>query len=123
MVNTTITRRSAAVRAAARPLTAVAPAYDPLLRLTGQGRFALLGEASHGTHEFYRERAEITKRLIIERQFNAVVVEADWPDAARVNRYVRALPGDRGADEALSGFERFPTWMWRNTAVLEFVQW
>ena len=97
--------------------------YDPLLKLIGDSRFSLLGEATHGTHEFYRERAEITKRLIKEKAFIAVAVEADWPDAFRVNRYVRGLSDDRNADEALSGFKRFPTWMWRNTVVLDFVEW
>jgi erythromycin esterase-like protein len=83
----------------------------------------LLGEGSHGTHEFYHERAEITKRLIIEKGFSAVAVEADWPDAYRVNRYVRHESDDPDARAALSGFERFPTWMWRNTVVLDFVEW
>src|SRR6266581_1818044 len=97
--------------------------YDDLLKLIHEARFCLLGEATHGTHEFYRERAEITKRLIKEKGFTAVAVEADWPDAFRVNRYVRGLSDDRNADEALSGFKRFPTWMWRNTVVLDFVEW
>src|SRR5437870_10938289 len=112
-----------AVRKAAQPLEASARDYDPLLRLIGNARFCLLGEATHGTHEFYRERAEITKRLIKEKNFTAIAVEADWPDAFRVNRYVRGLSEDRDANEALSGFKRFPTWMWRNTVVLEFVEW
>ena len=86
-----------------------------LQQLAGNARQydALLGEASHGTHEFYLERAEITKRLITEKSFTAVAVEADWPDAWRVNRYVRGLSDD--ADAALSGFQRLPAWMWRNT--------
>jgi erythromycin esterase-like protein len=83
----------------------------------------LLGEASHGTHEFYRERAEITKRLIEEKGFSAVAVEADWPDAYRVNCYVRGVSDDFDAAEALADFRRFPTWMWRNTEVVEFVEW
>lgn len=107
----------------ARPLDSGAAADDALVHLASQGRFALLGEASHGTHEFYAERAAITQRLIAEKGFTAVVVEADWPDAWRVNRYVRGLPGDRDAQAALSGFERFPTWMWRNTVVRDFVEW
>jgi erythromycin esterase-like protein len=97
--------------------------YDPLLELIGDARFVLLGEASHGTHEFYRERAQITKRLISEKGFTAVAVEADWPDAYRVNRYVRGLNDDPTSERALAGFERFPTWMWRNTDVVEFVDW
>ena len=67
--------------------------YDPLLARTVDSRFVLLGEASHGTHEFYRERAEITKRLIAEQGLTAVAVEADWPDAYRVNLYVRGVSG------------------------------
>src|SRR5437588_1357453 len=97
--------------------------YDPLLKLIHEARFCLLGEATHGTHEFYRERAEISKRLIKEKGFTAIAVEADWPDAFRVNRYVRGLGDDRSGDQALSGFKRFPTWMWRNTVVLDFVEW
>jgi len=97
--------------------------YDDLLKLIHEARFCLLGEATHGTHEFYRERAEITKRLIKEKGFTAIAVEADWPDAFRVNHYVRGLSDDESADEALSGFKRFPTWMWRNTVVLDFIEW
>lgn len=106
-----------------RPLSADARRYDGLLALIGQARFVLLGEASHGTQEFYFERAEITKRLIVEKGFTAVAVEADWPDAWRVNRYVRGLSDDVDADTALSGFQRFPAWMWRNTVVRDFVEW
>src|SRR5256884_750100 len=114
---------SSIVQEAAQPLKGAATDYDLLLKFIGAARFCLLGEATHGTHEFYRERAEITKRLIIEKGFNAVAVEADWPDAYRVNRYVRGEGDDGNADAALAGFERFPTWMWRNTVVLEFVEW
>jgi erythromycin esterase-like protein len=89
----------------------------------GEASFALLGEASHGTHEFYRERAEIAKRLIAEKSYAAVAVEADWPDAYRVNRYVRGVSDDVDAVEALADFRRFPTWMWRNTVVVEFIEW
>jgi erythromycin esterase-like protein len=83
----------------------------------------LIGEASHGTHEFYRERAQITKRLIVEKGFTAVAVEADWPDAYRVNRFVRGTGDGVTAIGALAGFQRFPTWMWRNADVLDFVGW
>jgi erythromycin esterase-like protein len=112
-----------AVRDAARPLTGPARDYDPLIDLVGDARIVLLGEASHGTHEFYRERARITRRLIEEKGFLAVAAEADWPDAYRVNRYVRAASSDADAREALVEFRRFPNWMWRNTAVVEFVEW
>jgi len=111
------------VRGAAHPLTGSSADYDPLLEKIGDARFVLLGEASHGTHEFYRERAEITRRLIREKGFTAVAVEADWPDAYRVNRFVRGLGDDPDADAALGGFRRFPTWMWRNADVLDFVRW
>jgi erythromycin esterase-like protein len=113
----------AAVRAQAHPLTGDRRDYDALLALIGDARIVLLGEASHGTHEFYRERARITKRLIDELGFVAVAVEGDWPDAYRVNRYVRGLGHDRAAQDALAGFRRFPTWMWRNADVLDFVGW
>jgi erythromycin esterase-like protein len=106
-----------------QPLEGDSHDHDALLRLVGRSRFALLGEASHGTHEFYRERIRITQRLIAERGFTAVAVEADWPDAWRVNRYVRGLSDDPDAVAALSGFQRFPAWMWRNTEVRDFVEW
>jgi erythromycin esterase-like protein/predicted phosphoribosyltransferase len=105
------------------PLTGSGSDYDPLLERAAGARFVLLGEASHGTHEFYRTRAELTKRLIAEAGFEAVAVEADWPDAYRVNCFVRGANEDAGAEEALSDFRRFPTWMWRNTDVAEFVSW
>ncbi len=111
------------VRAAAHRLTGATQDYAPLMDRIGDARLVLLGEASHGTHEFYRERAEITKRLLTEKGFMAVAVEADWPDAYRVNRYVRGTGDDVDAKEALADFRRFPTWMWRNTDVVEFVEW
>src|SRR5437868_13924912 len=114
---------AAAIRAIAHPITGAAADYDPLLDLIGDARFVLIGEASHGTHEFYRERALITRRLIAEKGFTAVAVEADWPDAYRVNRYVRGSGDGATAIEALGGFTRFPTWMWRNADVLDFVGW
>lgn len=97
--------------------------FDPLLKMIGDSRLVLLGEATHGTHEFYRIRAQITKRLIEEEGFNAVAVEADWPDAYRINQYVRFESGDQEAIDALAGFQRFPAWMWRNADVLDFVGW
>jgi len=112
-----------ALRAAAIPLTGGERDYDALLDLVGDARFVLLGEATHGTHEFYEERARITQRLIEDKGFHAVAVEADWPDAYRVNRYVRGQGEDSSADTALSGFQRFPNWMWRNTDVQSFVEW
>jgi len=111
------------VHSAAHPLTGASTDYDALLQFIGDAPFVLLGEASHGTHEFYRQRAQITKRLIQEKGFAAVAVEADWPDAYRVNKYVRGQSADAEAVEALSGFKRFPSWMWRNADVLDFVGW
>jgi erythromycin esterase-like protein/predicted phosphoribosyltransferase len=107
----------------AYPLAGSARDYDPLVGRIGEACFVLLGEASHGTHEFYSERAEITKRLITEKNFVAVAVEADWPDAYRLNRYVRGASDDVDAVEALAEFRRFPTWMWRNEVVVEFIEW
>jgi erythromycin esterase-like protein len=105
------------------PLAGTAGDYDPLLARVGGGRVVLIGEASHGTHEFYRERATITKRLIAEAGITAVTAEADWPDAYRVNLYVRGETDDGSPEEALSDFRRFPSWMWRNVDVVEFVGW
>jgi erythromycin esterase-like protein len=114
---------AAIVREIAQPLTRSPDDYHDLISLIGDARFVLLGEASHGTDEFYFERAQITKRLIAEKGFSVVAIEADWPDAYRVHRYVRGATIDSNANEALSGFRRFPTWMWRNTVVVEFVEW
>ena len=96
---------------------------DEILALCDNARFILIGEASHGTHEFYKYRTEITKRLIEEKGFSAVAVEADFPDAYRVNRFVRGAGKDKTASDALSDFKRFPLWMWRNREVLDFVGW
>src|SRR5687767_7159765 len=105
------------------PIRESADLMEPILDLVGKARIVMIGEASHGTHDFYDIRAEITKCLIQERGFNAVCAEADWPDAWRVNRHVRRFSDDTPAAEALAGFKRFPQWMWRNTVVLDFVDW
>jgi erythromycin esterase-like protein len=123
MLDTTLPIVTDLVRDAAHPLTGSHQDYDPLLEFIGDARFVLLGEASHGTHEFYRQRAQITKRLIQEKGFTAIAVEADWPDAYRVNRYVLGQSKDADAVEALAGFKRFPAWMWRNADVLDFIGW
>ena len=107
----------------ARPLRGTREDYDPLLERIGAARVVLLGEASQGTHEFYHERVRITKRLILELDFTAVAVEGDWPDAYRVNRYIRGQTGDANAEQALAGFQRFPAWMWRNTVVRDLIDW
>jgi len=111
------------LRREAHPVEFAARDYDPLLEQIGDARFVLIGEASHGTHEFYRQRVLLTRRLIEEKGFVAVAVEADWPDAYRINRFVRGEGDDATASEALGDFQRFPTWMWRNADVLDFVGW
>ena len=116
-------RHTERLRALARPLASVEGPYDALVAEAAGARIVAIGEASHGTHEFYLARARITQQLIIEHGFSAVAVEADWPDADRVNRWVRGRDLDADADEALAGFRRFPQWMWRNRVVLDFVDW
>ena len=111
------------LRTHARRLDGSTDPLRPLLESIGDARLVLIGEASHGTHEFYRIRAELTKRLILERGFGLVAVEADWPDAYRVNRWVRHSSDDADATNALGDFTRFPQWMWRNTDVVAFVSW
>src|SRR3712207_9030765 len=109
------------IESAAEPLPDIDdPAFAELFDRFGDARVVLLGEATHGTSEFYRARAAITRRLIERHGFNIVAVEADWPDAARIDRYVRHRP--RGAPVE-AAFSRFPTWMWRNEEVLAFVEW
>ncbi|HEU4830152.1 MAG TPA: erythromycin esterase family protein [Gemmatimonadales bacterium] len=112
-----------AVRTTARPILGRPSDFDPVVERCRGKRFILLGEASHGTHDFYAARADLTRRLINELGCAAVAVEADWPDAYRVNRYVRGLGDDGDAAEALDDFRRFPQWMWRNADVLDFVGW
>ncbi|HXH71064.1 MAG TPA: erythromycin esterase family protein [Pyrinomonadaceae bacterium] len=111
------------IREKAVVLNGVNDVAEEILALVSDARFVLIGEASHGTHEFYKYRAEITKKLIAEKGFSAVAVEADFPDAYRVNRFVRGLGEDKTANDALSAFTRFPLWMWRNLDVLDFVIW
>ncbi len=109
------------IRDAAEPLPDFDDAaFGALFDRFADARVVLLGEASHGTSEFYRARAAISKRLIKEHGFNIVAVEADWPDAASIDRYVRGRPGREGEE---APFQRFPTWMWRNTDVDAFVRW
>jgi len=93
---------------------------DSLLKRIGKARVVLIGEASHGTSEFYRMRALITKRLIEEKNFNIIAAEADWPDAARIDHYVRHR---NTPPSEWTAFARFPTWMWRNAEVREFIDW
>jgi len=104
-------------------LNDAADAGDEILSLVSDARFVLIGEASHGTHEFYECRAAITQKLITEKGFSAIAVEADFPDAYRVNRFVRGIGADKDAERALGDFQRFPLWMWRNEVVVEFAEW
>ncbi|MGH8574964.1 MAG: erythromycin esterase family protein, partial [Gammaproteobacteria bacterium] len=96
------------------------PAFAELFDRFADARVVLLGEASHGTSEYYRARAAISRRLIEQHGFTIVAVEADWPDAATIDRYVRHRPKRDGEEAA---FQRFPTWMWRNAEVDEFIRW
>lgn len=100
-----------------------AKAYDKVINKIGDARIVLIGEATHGTKEFYEARIEITKKLIEQKGFQAVAIEADWPDAYRIHRYVQ---GKGSADDAitpLQDFKRFPTWMWRNESIANFIKW
>jgi erythromycin esterase-like protein len=112
-----------AIAETATPLAGEPSDFDPLLDRIGDARFVLLGEATHGTHDFYRLRAELTKRLIREKGFSAIAIEGDWPDAFRVDRYLRGAGKDLDATDALGDFRRFPQWMWRNADVLDLVGW
>ncbi|KMQ50922.1 Protein-L-isoaspartate O-methyltransferase [Chitinispirillum alkaliphilum] len=111
------------VQKAAIPIKGSASDFDKLMEDIGEARIVLLGEATHGSHEFYQTRAMITARLIEEKKFNAVAVEADWPDAYRVNKFVRSFGDMKQAIESLEEFKRFPKWMWRNADMLQFVQY
>ena len=109
------------LRTAAEPLPQFDdPAFGPLFDRFADARVVLLGEATHGTSEFYRARAAITRRLIEQHGFTIVAVEADWPDAAAIDRYVRHKAPSAVAERV---FRRFPTWMWRNVEVHDFVDW
>src|SRR3569623_1970539 len=112
-----------AVHAIARPIYGETE-VDEIAELIAHKRLVSLGEAAHGTHEFYVLRAAITRRLIAKHGFAAVAVEGDWPDALRVDRFVRgAVSDDESSESSLAGFERFPRWMWRNEDVQRFVDW
>ena len=113
--------RIASLRAYAEHLAPVNTAVfaEPFDRFGG-AKLVLLGEATHGTSEFYRARAAITRRLIEKHGFNIVALEADWPDAARIDRYVRHRAPEASRDEI---FRRFPEWMWRNEEFRQFVDW
>jgi erythromycin esterase-like protein len=112
----------ALLRQAAQPLANLSD-LDRLLALIGDSRLVLLGEATHGSREFYRLRAELTRRLIVDKDFDAIAVEADWPAALRASRYAQGADDDANAEHALRDFERFPRWMWRNTEIVELLEW
>jgi len=114
---------AAVVESLSKPLRSPAD-LDPLLERIGTAHYVLLGEASHGTHEYYAWRDALSRRLIDEKQFSFVAVEGDWPDCYRVNRYVKGYQdaGD-SAREVLHAFARWPTWMWANHEVVEFAEW
>ena len=95
----------------------------PLLDVIGDASLVLIGEATHGTAEFYRIRAELTQALLERKGFSFVAAEADWPDAYRANRWVRHMSDDADAESALDDFTRFPRWMWRNEVVVDFLTW
>jgi erythromycin esterase-like protein len=97
--------------------------YSKVIDLVGDAQLVLLGEATHGTHEFYRARLEITKQLLLKKGFYAIAVESDWPDALRLSRYLAGRGQDHTPEEALGDFERFPRWMWRNTDIVALAQW
>src|SRR4051812_47562523 len=121
MTDTQLESLSELIAEAAEPLPDINdPAFGAMFDRFGDARVVCLGEASHGTSEFYRARAAISRRLIQEHGFNIVAVEGDWPDCATVDRYVRHRPWREGE---LKAFERFPTWMWRNEEFDAFVRW
>lgn len=109
------------IAAAAHRLAGGPQGYDAVIGAIADARFVLLGEATHGTHEFYRERARISERLMRERGFGAVIIEGSWPDTERINRYVRGLGQDASPEAALADIKEFPRWMWRNAEFAEFI--
>ena len=114
---------AADLRQSARALESASD-LDPLIDRIGDARYVLLGEASHGTSEYYTWRAQLSKRLILEKGFSFIAVEGDWPDCYRVNRYVKRYPGSgANAFEVLHAFERWPTWMWANREIVELAEW
>lgn len=97
-------------------------ALTVLLKKINNAEIVLLGEATHGTQEFYEIRSEISKKLILEKKFNAIAIEGDWPDAYTINNYINHRDFNT-AEEALRSFDRFPTWMWQNIPIRDLVEW
>jgi erythromycin esterase-like protein len=112
----------AIIKAAARPITGAPSDHDPLIAASAGAARILLGESTHGTHEYYADRGRLTMRLIREAGVNAVAIEGDWSQTQRLNLYVRGLGSDRSADQALRGYTRFPRWMWPNRPFRDFVE-
>lgn len=96
---------------------------DPLIDQAGEKRAVLIGSSTHGTSEFYKWRAKITRRLIEEKNFSFIAVEGDWPACYQINRYVKGQLPEQSARDALSAFDRWPTWIWANEEVLDFIEW
>jgi erythromycin esterase-like protein len=112
-----------AIRQWSYPLASKAD-LGPLMGRIGDARIVMLGEASHGTHEYYMWRAHISKRLIEEKGFNFIAVEGDWPECYRLNRFVKRYdPANKGAFKVLEGFNRWPTWMWANWEIVALADW
>ncbi|TFK83604.1 hypothetical protein K466DRAFT_589596 [Polyporus arcularius HHB13444] len=120
-------REREVLRAHSHRLSFASSSYDPLIKAVGEAQVVLIGDASHGTYEFYAHRANITKRLIEEKGFTAVAIEADWPDAFRINIYIHGGQLRSGkiknACDSLAEFERFPKWMWKNEVMPPFIEW
>src|SRR5262245_8218737 len=113
----------ASVRSLSRPLRSPDD-LDPLIDRIGEAHYVLLGEASHGTHEYYTWRSAISRRLIEEKGFSFIAVEGDWPDCYRVNRYIKGFPDSGGsAREVLDNCQRWPTWIWANEEIMDLVEW
>ena len=117
-----LSEQARALAAAAVPLTGSPGDYAKLMPAMAGARFVLLGESTHGTHEYYRERARISEQLIRQHGFGAIAIEGDWTPTLRVNHYVRGLGRDTSAVQALSGYTRFPRWMWRNAEFRDLVE-
>src|SRR5438445_1851482 len=117
------TELTTAVRALAQPLQSAVD-LDPLMEQIGDAHYVLLGEASHGTAEYYTWRTLLSQRLIREKGFSFIAVEGDWPDCYRVNRYVKGTSSrEESAREVLQAFDRWPTWMWANEEVVILAEW
>jgi erythromycin esterase-like protein len=116
------TPEAATIARAARPIQG-AHDYTGLVERAGNAQVVLIGEASHGTEDFYTVRAELTRRLVEDKGFRLVLLEADWPDALRAHRWASGQATEKDVGTALGDFKRFPAWMWRNTVMTDFVTW